>query len=75
MIRLILALSMAAHLAPGVDLVPGKFVPNTQPDGNSVIFRAPRGLIVVDTGRHPDHTNAVLDFAQQSQPPHPSGHQ
>lgn len=69
MIRLILALSVAAHLAPGVDLIPGKFVPNTQPDGNSVIFHAPRGLIVVDTGRHPTHTNAILDFAQQSHLP------
>jgi glyoxylase-like metal-dependent hydrolase (beta-lactamase superfamily II) len=51
------------QLVPGVDLLPGRFVQNTQPDGNTVVFRAPNGLIVVDTGRHPEHTQAILDLA------------
>ena len=49
------------EIAAGVYLVPGKFVPGRQPDGNSVIFRAPEGAVVVDTGRHREHTQAVLD--------------
>ncbi len=43
--------------------MPGSFTPGTQPDGNSVVFEAPEGLIVVDTGRHASHTQAVLDLA------------
>ena len=44
-------------------LLPGSFVPGSQPDGNTVLIRAPGGLIVVDTGRHADHTRAILDLA------------
>lgn len=50
----------ADEIAPGVYLVPGKLVPGQQPDGNTVIFRAPEGAVVVDTGRHVEHTEAVL---------------
>ncbi len=61
--------AVAAPLAPGVDLVRGRFVPGSQPDGNSVIIRAPGGLVVVDTGRHPEHTQAILDFATAAKTP------
>ncbi len=36
-------------------------MPGRQPDGNSVVFVAPEGAVVVDTGRHPQHTQAVLE--------------
>jgi glyoxylase-like metal-dependent hydrolase (beta-lactamase superfamily II) len=49
------------EIAAGVYLVPGELVPGRQPDGNSVLFSAPEGAVVVDTGRHPQHTQAVLD--------------
>lgn len=49
-----------SEIARGVYLVPGVFVPGQQPDGNSVVFTAPQGAIVVDTGRHRAHTEAVL---------------
>jgi glyoxylase-like metal-dependent hydrolase (beta-lactamase superfamily II) len=51
-------------LAPDVFLVSGRFVPNTQPDGNSVVIKAPGGFLVVDTGRHSEHTQAILDLAK-----------
>jgi glyoxylase-like metal-dependent hydrolase (beta-lactamase superfamily II) len=51
------------ELAPGVELLRGAFVPGSQPDGNSVVFRGPAGLAVVDTGRHPAHTRRLLDHA------------
>jgi multiple sugar transport system permease protein len=41
----------ATEVAPGVTLVPGSFVPGTQPDGNSVVIDAPKGLIVVESWR------------------------
>lgn len=59
----------ATEVAPGVDLIPGHFVPNAQPDGNTVVFRGPKGLIVVDTGRHPEHTQAIVDFAKAQHAP------
>lgn len=59
----------ATEVAPGVTLVPGTFVPGTQPDGNSVILDGPKGLVVVDTGRHPEHTQAILDVARAAKKP------
>lgn len=54
------------QVAPGILLVPGTFTPGSQPDGNSIVIDAPGGLIVVDTGRHPTHTQAILDVARQA---------
>lgn len=56
----------AEELAAGTHLVRGAFVPGRQPDGNSVLIAAPEGWIVVDTGRHPAHTRAVLDLVAAS---------
>ncbi len=61
--------SDVATVAPGVDLIAGSFVPNRQPDGNSVIFRARDGLVVIDTGRHAEHTQRILDYADAANLP------
>jgi glyoxylase-like metal-dependent hydrolase (beta-lactamase superfamily II) len=59
----------ASMIAPGTFLVEGQAVPNRQPDCNSILIEAPRGLIVFDTGRHPEHVQQLLDFARlQSRP-------
>ena len=50
--------------APGWHLVPGSLEPNRGPDGNSVFLDAPEGLILVDTGRHPDHRDRLLAYAR-----------
>jgi glyoxylase-like metal-dependent hydrolase (beta-lactamase superfamily II) len=66
------ALPIAAHaqtppkpraITEDVMLIPGGFLPNRQPDGNTVVFAGTQGLIVMDTGRHAWHRQAVLDFA------------
>lgn len=74
--RLLLLLCLAAcassrpaalstgDVAPGIHLIGGRFVAGEQPDGNSVIISAPRGLIVVDSGRHTEHTQQIIDFAR-----------
>ncbi|HEY0483236.1 MAG TPA: MBL fold metallo-hydrolase [Kofleriaceae bacterium] len=54
---------------PEPTVIAGAFPPNRSPDGNSVILRAPRGLIVVDTGRHPTHQQKLLAFAGQAGAP------
>jgi glyoxylase-like metal-dependent hydrolase (beta-lactamase superfamily II) len=50
----------ARPLAEGVRWLPGSFVPGRQPDGNSVLFDGPAGTVAVDTGRHAEHTHALL---------------
>lgn len=41
------------------------FKPGQQPDGNSVIFVGTSALVVLDSGRHLEHTQALLDFASE----------
>jgi glyoxylase-like metal-dependent hydrolase (beta-lactamase superfamily II) len=60
---------LAGEIADGIHLLPGRLVPGSQPDGNTVILEAPDGLIVVDTGRHPAHTQTILDFASRERRP------
>lgn len=53
------------EIARGVYLQPGALYPDRGPDGNSVIFEAPNGFVVVDTGRHPWHADALIAFARE----------
>lgn len=55
------AAAFAETIAEGVTLIPGRFTPGTQPDGNSVVISAPEGSIVVDAGRHPAHTQRIRE--------------
>jgi glyoxylase-like metal-dependent hydrolase (beta-lactamase superfamily II) len=59
----------ASLLAPGTYFFEGEATPNREPDSNSVIIVAPKGLIVFDTGRYKEHAQQLLDFARaQDQP-------
>lgn len=66
-----LAIALAAALASAPDwqLVPGSFERGRGPDGNSVLIDAPEGLILVDTGRHPAHQQAILAAAKARNKP------
>jgi glyoxylase-like metal-dependent hydrolase (beta-lactamase superfamily II) len=57
------------EVAPGMHLIRTVGAPGRGPDGNTIIFDAPEGLIVVDTGRHTQLTDAILAFAKQRQRP------
>jgi glyoxylase-like metal-dependent hydrolase (beta-lactamase superfamily II) len=59
----------ARGLAPDTYLVPGAMLADRGPDGNSVIVIAPEGLIAIDTGRHPWHSDAILAFARDRRLP------
>ena len=72
---LVLAQADAPHapdprsIAAGVWMIPGGIRPGREPDGNTVIFRAPAGLIVMDTGRHVWQRQAILEFARARNAP------
>jgi glyoxylase-like metal-dependent hydrolase (beta-lactamase superfamily II) len=59
----------ARELARDTYLIPGAVPADRGPDGNTVIFAAPAGLIVVDTGRHPWHADGILNFARDRKQP------
>ncbi|MFN2443616.1 MAG: MBL fold metallo-hydrolase [Thermoanaerobaculia bacterium] len=61
--------SALPELAPGVWLLRGAFVEGAQPDGNTLILQGSDGLLVIDTGRHRAHTEAILAFARQRRLP------
>ena len=67
--KLAVLLALALEIVPGVHLIRGTFTPGTQPDGNTVVFTAPEGLVVVDTGRHVEHTQQIVDFARSTKKP------
>jgi len=62
---LLAAASCAGAKAPPFHLIPGSVPLDKGPDGNSILLDAPDGLIVIDTGRHPAHSKAILDYAKQ----------
>ena len=49
----------------GYHLIEGSVPMNRGPDGNTIVLDAPEGLIVVDTGRHPDHVAKILAYAKE----------
>jgi glyoxylase-like metal-dependent hydrolase (beta-lactamase superfamily II) len=75
----ILAMSQAApsvptappprEIAAGTFLLPGAMLPERGPDGNTVVFVGPDGLVVVDTGRHAWHSDGILAFARSRKLP------
>ena len=58
------ALLAAAGAGEPYHLIPGQVPLDKGPDGNTVVLDAPKGLIVFDTGRHPEHSQAILDYAK-----------
>jgi glyoxylase-like metal-dependent hydrolase (beta-lactamase superfamily II) len=50
---------------PPFHLIPGSVPMDKGPDGNSIFLDAPKGLILIDTGRHPEHAQKLLDYARE----------
>jgi len=49
--------------------IEGKVPQGVQPDGNSVVFEGPDGMLVIDTGRHPEHTDKIIAVAKARNKP------
>lgn len=50
---------------PSYHLIPGSVPLDRGPDGNSIFLDAQQGLILVDTGRHPEHAAKLLAYAKE----------
>ena len=62
--------SAAEPAKPGWHRIPGRVPLDWRgPDGNTVVLEGKSGLIVFDTGRHPEHARAILDYATQRRRP------
>ena len=57
--------SCAGAKGPPYHLIPGAVPLDKGPDGNTIVLDAPDGLVVVDTGRHPEHAQAILNYAKE----------
>lgn len=55
----------AASSAPPYHFIAGSVPMDKGPDGNSIVLDAPKGLILVDSGRHPAHSAKLLAYAKQ----------
>lgn len=65
----VMAAPAPQEIAPGVILIRGAMLPERGPDGNTVIFEASEGFVVVDTGRHAWHSDAILAIAKARKRP------
>jgi glyoxylase-like metal-dependent hydrolase (beta-lactamase superfamily II) len=54
----------ANNVGAGAHLIRGSFSADRQPDGNTVVLDGKTGLIVFDTGRHPEHADKIIAFAK-----------
>jgi glyoxylase-like metal-dependent hydrolase (beta-lactamase superfamily II) len=50
-------------------MIGGSFPETGGPDGDTYIYDSPDGLIVIDTGRHIEHSQAILDYAKARKRP------
>jgi glyoxylase-like metal-dependent hydrolase (beta-lactamase superfamily II) len=67
---LLLSSSPATASTTPFHLIPGRIPLDWQgPDGNTIVLDAPDGLIVVDTGRSPQHAQAIIDYARRRDRP------
>jgi len=67
-LALALGLTAAPAQAP-YTFIEGKLPEDVQPDGNSILFEGPKDILVIDTGRHPEHTDKIIAIAKARNKP------
>ncbi|WP_343730636.1 MBL fold metallo-hydrolase [Duganella sp.] len=60
---LVAGLSAAPASQAAYTFIEGQLPANRQPDGNSIIIEGAQELLVIDTGRHPEHTDKIIAMA------------
>ncbi|MTV39591.1 MBL fold metallo-hydrolase [Duganella radicis] len=64
-----LALAAASATPVPYTLIEGQVRGDVQPDGNSIVIEGPKELLVIDTGRHPEHTDKIIALAKARNKP------
>ncbi|MGW8392016.1 MBL fold metallo-hydrolase [Pseudoduganella sp. HUAS MS19] len=59
----------APHPQAPYTFIEGKVPENAQPDGNSIVFEGANEFLVIDTGRHPEHTDKIIAVAKARNKP------
>jgi glyoxylase-like metal-dependent hydrolase (beta-lactamase superfamily II) len=68
-LSLVLGLAAAPAVQPPYTFIEGKVPKDVQPDGNSIVFEGPNEMLVIDTGRHPEHTDKIIAVARARNKP------
>ncbi|MES2299077.1 MAG: MBL fold metallo-hydrolase [Pseudomonadota bacterium] len=68
-LTLVLGMGAAPALPLPYTFIEGKLPEDTQPDGNSIVFEGPKEMLVIDTGRHPEHTDKIIALAKARHKP------
>jgi glyoxylase-like metal-dependent hydrolase (beta-lactamase superfamily II) len=69
-LTLVLGLGSATAAPPAPYIfIEGKVPENSQPDGNSIVIEGPKEMLVIDTGRHPEHTDKIIAVARERNKP------
>jgi len=55
--------------AKAYTFIEGKVPQDAQPDGNSILIEGPAEMLVIDTGRHPEHTDKIIAAAKARNKP------
>ena len=68
-LALVLGLGTAPAAPAPYVFIEGKLPEDVQPDGNSIVFEGPKEILVIDTGRHPEHTDKIIAVAKAKNKP------
>jgi glyoxylase-like metal-dependent hydrolase (beta-lactamase superfamily II) len=59
------AAASSPEAAEDFHFIEGGFARGSAPDGNTYVYAAPDGLVVIDTGRSPRHAATIIDHARE----------
>lgn len=69
MLTMLMGLAAAPAAQVPYTFIEGKVPQDMQPDGNSIVFEGPNEMLVIDTGRHPEHTDKIIAVAKARNKP------
>ena len=68
-LAMVLGLAAAPAVPAAYTIIEGKMPAGVQPDGNSIVFEGLNEMLVIDTGRHPEHTEQIIALAKARNKP------
>jgi glyoxylase-like metal-dependent hydrolase (beta-lactamase superfamily II) len=68
-LTLVLGFGATSAVQAPYTFIEGKVPREMQPDGNSIVLEGPKEMLVIDTGRHPEHTDKIIAVAKSRNKP------